>query len=100
MVIIQTTSLIYDRSARKLAVASAQVFSERGFACHSSIRLLFVASGQNESAPETGTLPNFNRSEPSGSDLGRFDLEKLTGARDRDRPRLHRLRDFAHEVDV
>ena len=26
----------------------------------SSDRTLLVASGQNESAPETGTLPNFN----------------------------------------
>ena len=36
----------------------------------------------------------------SGSDLGRLDLQKLTGACDRDRPRLHRLRNLAHEVDV
>ena len=36
----------------------------------------------------------------SGSDLGRFDLQKLAGARDWDRPRLHRLRNLAHEVDV
>ena len=30
---------------------------------------LLVASGQNESAPETGTLPNFNRSEPQAATL-------------------------------
>ena len=57
-----------------------------------------VASGQNESAPETGALPKFVRA--SGSDLGRLDLQTLTGACDRDRPRLHRLRNLAHKVDV
>ena len=36
----------------------------------------------------------------SGCDLGRLDLQKLTRTRDRDRPRLHRLRYLAHEVDV
>jgi hypothetical protein len=36
----------------------------------------------------------------SGRDLGRFDLQKLAGARDWDRPRLHRLRNLAHEVNV
>ena len=36
----------------------------------------------------------------SGSDLGRLDLQKLTGACDRDRPRLHRLRNLTQEVDV
>ena len=59
---------------------------------------LLVASGQKESAPETGALPKFITA--SGSDLGRLDLQKLAGARDWDRPRLHRLRNLAHEVDV
>src|SRR5439155_10553049 len=36
----------------------------------------------------------------SGSDLTRLDLQKLTRACDRDRPRSHRLRNFAHKVDV
>src|SRR6266566_3777415 len=36
----------------------------------------------------------------SGSDFGRLDLQELAGARDRDRPRLHRLRNLAHEVNV
>jgi hypothetical protein len=31
-------------------------------ACRSSDQTLLVASGQNESAPETGALPNFNQS--------------------------------------
>src|ERR1700756_5600744 len=35
----------------------------------------------------TGALPKFVRA--SGSDLGRLDLQTLTGACDRDRPRLH-----------
>ena len=36
----------------------------------------------------------------SGGDLGRFDLQQLAGARDGDRPRFHRLRNLAHEIDV
>ena len=48
---------------------------------------------------ETGALPNF-KVNASGSDLGRFDLQHLVGTRDRDRPRLHRLWDLAHEVNV
>jgi len=51
---------------------------------------------QNESAPETGALPKFVRA--SGSDLGRLDLQKLAGARDWDRPRLHHDRSSASEV--
>jgi hypothetical protein len=54
--------------------------------------------GQKESAPEIGALPKFVTA--SGRDLGRLDLQKLAGARDWDRPRLHRLRNLAHEVDV
>jgi hypothetical protein len=58
------------------------------------------AGRTNESAPETGALPTFNRVRASGCDLSRLDLQKLAGTRDRDRPRLHRLRNLAHEVDV
>lgn len=54
--------------------------------------------GHHESAPETGALPKFVRA--SGGDFGRLDLQKLAGARDWDRPRLHRLRNLAHKVDV
>ena len=36
----------------------------------------------------------------SGSDLGRLNLQEFAGTCDRDRPRLHRLRNLAHEVDV
>jgi hypothetical protein len=61
---------------------------------------LLDASARNESAPETGALPNFEHVTTSGSDLGRFDLQHLVGTRDRDRPRLHRLWDHAHEVNV
>ena len=35
-----------------------------------------------------------------GSDLGRLDLQEFAGTRDRDRPRLHRLRNLVHKVDV
>jgi hypothetical protein len=45
-------------------------------------------------------LPNRGQVQISGSGLGRLDLQELTGARDRDRPGLHRLRDLAREVDV
>src|ERR1700758_3511827 len=56
--------------------------------------------GQNESAPETGALPKIHPIKASGSDRGRLDLQKRAGALDRDRPRLHGLRNLAHEVDV
>ena len=36
----------------------------------------------------------------SGGGLGRLDLQNLAGARDRDRPGFHRLRDLTHKVDV
>ena len=68
MVIIQTTSLIYDRSAGKLAVVGGTSIFRAHFACRSSQTLL-VASGQNENAPETGALPNFNQSEPQAATL-------------------------------
>src|SRR5215216_3682121 len=57
------------------------------------------ASGQNESAPKPGRSQT-STGQTSGSDLGRLDLQELTGARNRNRPGLHRLWDFAHEVDV
>ena len=44
--------------------------------------------------------PKLQPAGTSGSDLGRLDLQDFAGARDRDRPRLHRLRDLALEVDV
>ena len=44
------------------------IFTTR-FACRSSDQTLLVASGQNESAPETGALPNFNRSEPQAATM-------------------------------
>jgi len=53
-----------------------------------------------EGAPETGALPKIQPVRASGSDLGRLDLQKLAGTRDRDRPRLHGLWNLAHEVDV
>ena len=36
----------------------------------------------------------------SGGELGRLDLQDFARAHDRDRPRLHRLWDLAHQVDV
>src|SRR4029077_3626576 len=57
------------------------------------------AGRTNESAPSRGA-PNFQLASASGSDLGRLDLQELAGTCDRDRPRLHGLRNLAHEVDV
>src|SRR4029077_9898130 len=54
----------------------------------------------NGSAPKTRGTPKLQPVRTSGSDLGRLDLQTLTGACDRDRPRLHRLRNLALEVDV
>ena len=50
--------------------------------------------------PGNRGAPKFQPVRASGRDLGRFDLQKLAGARDWDRPRLHCLRNLAHEVDV
>jgi hypothetical protein len=61
---------------------------------------LLVAPDQNESVPENGGARKIQPVGASGSDLGGLDLQELAGARDRDRPRLHCLRDLAHEVDV
>ena len=41
-----------------------------------------------------------NQARWPGSDLGRLDLQEFAGTRDRDRPRLHRLRNLVHKVDV
>src|SRR3977135_1037307 len=49
--------------------------------------------------PNPISAPTF-KIKPSGSDLGRLDVQDFAGASDGDRPRLHGLRDLAHEVDV
>jgi hypothetical protein len=58
------------------------------------------ACGQNESAPKTEALPRNQPIRASSGHLGRRDLLELAGVCDRDRPRLHRLRKLAYEVDV
>src|SRR5258708_4091047 len=50
--------------------------------------------------PGNRGAPKIQPASASGSDLGRLDLQELARARDRDRPRLHGLRNLAHEVDV
>jgi hypothetical protein len=50
--------------------------------------------------PGNRGAPKMQLVRASGSDLGRLHLQKPTGACNRDRPRLHRLRDLAHELDV
>src|SRR5438309_640741 len=52
------------------------------------------------SAPENRGTPKLQPVRTSGGSLDRLDVQNLAGARDRDRPGLHRLRDLAHEVDV
>ena|SRR5437588_1004272 len=69
MVIIQTTSLIYERSAGKLDRGWRHKYFQSALRVPLEYQTLLVASGQNESAPETGTLPNFNRSEPQAATL-------------------------------
>jgi hypothetical protein len=51
-------------------------------------------------APRKPGRSQIQSASASGSDLGRLDLQELAGTYDRDRPRLHRLRNLAHEVDV
>jgi len=43
---------------------------------------------------------SIDRPEPLSRDFGRRDIQKLMEVGDWDRPRLHCLGDFAHEVDV
>ena len=50
--------------------------------------------------PDNRGAPKLQAVRPSGSQLGRLDLEDPAGARNLDRPRLHRLWDLAHQVDV
>ena len=50
--------------------------------------------------PDNRGAPKLQAVRPSGSQLGRLDLQDPAGARNRDRPRLHRLWDLAHQVDV
>jgi len=54
MVIIQKTSLIYDRSAGKLAVAGGTSVFRAPLRVPLEYQTLFVASGQNESARKPG----------------------------------------------
>ena len=63
-------------------------------------KLSLMLGTQAKAPQETGALPKIQPVRASGSDLGRLDVQDFAGTRDRDRPRLHRLRDLAHEVDV
>src|SRR5271156_3002011 len=55
------------------------------------------AGAHKRKRPDNRGAPKWQAVKPSGGDLGRLDF---AGTRDRDRPRLHRLWDLAHEVDV
>jgi len=67
---------------------------------HSVARPVIRSCSSPTKAPRKPGRSQIQPVKVSGSDLGRLDLQKLAGARDRDRPRLHRLRNLAHEVDV
>src|SRR6266702_5280277 len=56
--------------------------------------------GAQTKAPRKWGAPKIQPGRASGSGLGRLELQELAGICDRDRPRLHRLRNLAHEVDV
>src|SRR5215216_996925 len=67
--------------------------------------MLLLIGATQVSLPPKRKRPKPGRSQTStgqtsGSDFGWLDLQELTGARDRDRPGLHRLWDLAHEFDV
>src|ERR1700732_2176052 len=72
--------------------------------------LVMINGSWNKSNPVPGAqtgahgksrgAPKIQPASASGSDLGRLDLQELAGTRDRDRPRLHGLRNLAHELDV
>ena len=55
---------------------------------------------KTKSAPTTGAAPKLHPARPSGGELSRLNLQYFAGTRDWDYPRLHRLWDLAHEVDV
>jgi hypothetical protein len=59
-----------------------------------------VQLGAQTKAPRHRGAPKLHPVRPSGGELSRLDLQDFAGTRDRDRPRLHRLWDLAHEVDV
>src|SRR5580704_14330961 len=50
--------------------------------------------------PESRGAAKIQPASASGSNLGRLDLQELSGTCDGDRPSLHRLWNLAHEVDV
>src|SRR3989441_11927670 len=72
----------------------------RGYAWRTPPHSCRSYSAHKRKRPGIRGAPKIQPVRASGGDLGRLDLQKLTGACDRDRPRLHRLRNLAHEVDV
>ena len=80
----------------------AAVTKTAGTAIHSkkgNMGCRVVPGAQTKAPRKPGRSQNSTR-QNSGSDLGRLDLQELAGICDRNRPRLHRLRNLAHEVDV
>jgi hypothetical protein len=51
-------------------------------------------------APQNRGAPTIQPGSISGGDLGRLGFEEFTGVCYRDCPRLHGLRDLAHQVDM
>ena len=84
MVIIQTTSLIYDRSAGKLAVAGGTSIFRARLRVPLEFQTFIRCVRAKRKRPGNRDAPKFQPVRASGSDLGRFDLQKLTGTRDWD----------------
>src|ERR1700730_3929970 len=72
----------------------------RGYAWRTPPHSCRSYSAHKRKRPGIRGAPKIQPVRASGGDLGRLDLQKLTGACDRDRPSLHRLRNLALEVDV
>jgi type I restriction enzyme R subunit len=102
--------LIRHFEARSAALAGAQPFVAdlrwNRRSCRSCFLMITSTSmsmpvpGAQTKAPRKPGRSQNSSASASGSDLGRLDLQELAGTCDRDRPRLHRLRNLAHEVDV
>src|SRR3984893_18582098 len=73
------------------------ICQDRAVAGH---RRTYIPATWCGSSPENRGTPKFQAARTSGGGLGRLDLQNLAGARDRDRPGLHCLRDLTHKVDV
>jgi hypothetical protein len=97
----RAAALLHASFRRHLAMTPlrfANPSPSSGWVEDSHLQAVVHARHTNESAPESGALPKFNRSEPQAATLVGLTFQKLTGTCDR--PRLHRFRNLAHEATV